>query len=172
MAVPDTGTRPSLSSVRPILLSIVLAVTASALLAVPAGAHAEIRDSGPERGGVAPVGLEELSMTFISLDPAGPLAVEVTDEAGTDVVAGEPQVSARDSVVTVPVEPLDPGDYTVRWRAMSDDGDGVSEGSFGFTAESADGGVGTWLVWAVALLIPAAIFLRPGRWRGRGRSVS
>lgn len=157
---------------RPILLSIAVAVGTSVLLAVPAGAHAEIRDSDPERGGVAPTGLDELSMTFISFDPEGPLAVEVTDESGDDVVAGELQVSARDSVVTVPLEPLEPGDYTVHWHAMSDDGDGVSEGSFGFTAESADGGVGTWLVWAVALLIPVAIFLRPGRRRGRGRPVS
>ncbi|MDZ7675786.1 MAG: copper resistance protein CopC [Acidimicrobiales bacterium] len=153
---------------RRILLAALTAVVLVVAMAPPAGAHAEIRESDPERDGIAATGLDELSMTFLALDPSSPITVEVIDETGNDVVAGEPEISARDSVVTVPLEPLEAGEYTVHWHAMSDDGDGLSEGSFAFAAESSGGGIGLWLVWIVALAIPAAVFLRPGRRRRAG----
>lgn len=143
---------------------LVLVVLASVLVpASPAGAHAEIRESDPARDGVAPTGTDELSMTFIAFDPDGPVSIHVHGPDGEDVVVGDAEVSRRDSVVTVPVEPLAEGVHTVEWSVLADDGDGQSTGSFQFTVESSPGGgIGIWLVWAVAIAIPAFVFLRPG----------
>lgn len=131
--------------------------------ASPVGAHAEIRESDPEIDGVAPTGTEELSMTFIAFDPEGPVIIDVHGPDGEELVVGDAQISARDSVVTVPVKPLAEGVHSVEWSVQSDDGDGQSTGSFQFTVEPPAGtGPGIWLVWAVALAIPAFVFLRPG----------
>ena len=156
---------------RRLLALVATVVVASTLLGAPAAdAHAEIRTSDPAIGGTVAAGLDEITMTFISLDPTEPIEVEVLDDAGTDRVDGAVDVSARDSVVTVPVDPLEVGPHTVRWSATSSDGDGVSEGAFDFTVEEASGGgFGVWLLWIVALGIPAAVFLRPGRRRSTSR---
>ncbi len=143
------------------LLMFTLLVVVAA--ASPAGAHAEIRESDPERDGVAPTGTEELSMTFIAFDPEGPVIIDVHGPDGEELVIGDAQISARDSVVTVPVKPLAEGVHSVEWSVQSDDGDGQSTGSFQFSVEPAAGtGPGIWLVWIVALAIPAFVFLRPG----------
>lgn len=141
------------------LLSAALVVASAA----PAGAHAEIREADPERDGVAPTGTEEISITFLAFDAEGPVSVDVHGPDGAHVTAGDPEVSARDSVVTVPVRPLEEGVHTVEWTVLSDDGDGESTGTYRFTVEPASGtGPGIWLVWAVAIGIPAFVFLRPG----------
>lgn len=145
------------------LVVFLVAVIAPLLVASPAGAHAEIRESDPARDGVAPTGTDEISMTFIAFDPEGPVTVDIHGPDGGHVQTGDVEVSARDSVVTVPVEPLEEGEYSVEWSALSDDGDGQSTGSFTFTVEPAAGtGPGIWLIWAVAIAVPAFVFLRPG----------
>ncbi len=132
----------------------------------PVGAHAEIRESDPMAGGSAPTGTDVISMTFITMDPDAPVEVSVTDAAGTDQTSGAPEVvetTALGSVVTVALNELTDGTYTVAWQATSTDGDGLSRDTFEFTVEPASGGgFGVWLLWIVALAIPAAIFLRPG----------
>ena len=145
------------------LLVVLMLVSTSLLFADPAGAHAEVRESDPARDGEAPTGTDEITMTFIAFDPTVPVDVEVRGADGTDHVAGEASISAIDSVVTVPLEPLDNGEYRVHWHAMSNDGDGLSEGDFAFTVEDPPGtGPGIWLIWGVAIAIPAFVFLRPG----------
>lgn len=142
-----------------LLLAVSLLVVSSA----PAGAHAEIRESDPRAGGVAPAGIEEISITFLAFDPDGPVIIDVHGPNGEHVVIGDAEVSARDSVVTVPVKPLEEGVHEVEWSVLADDGDGQSTGSYEFTVEPATGtGPGIWLVWAFALGIPAFVFLRPG----------
>ncbi len=52
----------------------------------------------------------------------------------------------------------------MNWTLAATDDD-PSVGQFSFTvtaAGSSGGGFGVYLLWAVALAIPAAIFLRPG----------
>ncbi len=145
---------------------VVVAITALSVLvlaSVPSGAHAEIRESDPPPGGVAPAGIEEISITFLAFDPEGPVIIDVHGPNGEHVVIGDADVSARDSVVTVPVKPLEEGVHEVEWSVMADDGDGRSTGTYEFTVEPAAGtGPGIWLVWAFALGIPAFVFLRPG----------
>ena len=151
-----------------LLLVAIAACLSVALGAAPAGAHVEVRESDPEAGGTVTEGLDSISMTLLAFDPEGPVDIEVTDPAGTDRTIGEPEVDARAATVTVETEPLAVGEHTVHWHALADDGDGESEGSFTFTVEEAPGGGwGIWLVWLVALAIPAAIFLRPGARRAR-----
>ena len=65
--------------------------------------------------------------------------------------------------VTVPVATLEAGEHRVTWSVLSADGDGTSEGTFVFqVVDNGGSGFGEWLLWIVALGIPAAIFLRPG----------
>lgn len=143
-----------------LLTAAILLVTVVA--ATPAAhAHAEIRESEPPAGGTAPTGTRELVLRFISLATDETVTVTVTGPDGADVVDGSPVVF-EDQTVEVPLRPLEEGEHRVEWTAVSSDGDGVTEGSFTFTAESAGGGLGVWFLWIVALAIPVAIFLRPG----------
>ena len=156
----------------PVALVVALVVATSALLlgSAPAGAHAELLESDPPAGGAVTEGVDSVEMTLLAFDPDEPVSIEVTDPAGTDVTTGEPQVDARSSTVEIEVEPLGVGQHIVHWHAMADDGDGLSEGTFTFEVEKAQGGGwGIWLVWLFALGVPAAIFLRPGGRRGTDR---
>jgi len=158
--------------VRRLLLIVTLPVLAVVATAAPAGAHAEIRESDPPAGGVAPTGTDELSMTFITMDTSEPVVVSVLDPDGNELVAGKVEVedeTALGTTVVVPVEPLKGGNHLVQWRALSSDGDGITTDTFEFTVEEPSGGsrFGVWFLWILALGIPAAIFLRPGARRKR-----
>ena len=153
-------------------------VVAMAILLVPsadpAGAHAEIREADPEVNGTAPTGQNEITITFITVDPEVPVEIEVLDPDGNDIVTGEPTVveeAPTGTTVAVAVEPLQEGTHLVSWQAMSTDGDGLSTGTYEFTAEDAGGGLGIWLLWAVALAVPALLLFGPAlrRRRNRGR---
>lgn len=148
------------------LVALVAWTTVALLGAPPAWAHVEVRESEPAAGGTVTEGHDTVTLSLLAFDPDGPVDVEVTDPAGEDVTVGEPEVDARTSTVSVRTEPLDVGEHRVHWHALSDDGDGGSEGTYAFTVEQAAGtGWGIWLVWIVAIAVPAAIFLRPGRRR-------
>lgn len=155
----------------PIPIGTVIAVLAALVVtatASTAGAHAELRDSEPAAGETVTEGVESIRLTVLAFDPEGSVSIEVTDASGEDVTAGDAVVDARASTVEVAVEPLEVGEHIVHWHAMADDGDGLSEGTFTFRVRKAQGGGwGIWLVWAFALGVPAAIFLRPGARRGR-----
>lgn len=149
-------------------IAVLFFVAGLVLAGPPASAHVEVRESEPGAGETVVEGIDEVSLTLLALDPEGPVDIEITDPAGDDVTIGEPDVDARTSTVTVATEPLEPGEHIVHWHAVSDDGDGESEGTFTFTVEEAGGtGWGIWLVWLFALGVPAAIFLRPGARRSR-----
>ena len=145
------------------VLAVFLLLILPIVGAEPVGAHAEIRESDPARDGVAPTGTDEITMTFLAFDAEGPVTVDVHGPDGAHIETGDIEVSARDSVVTVPVEPLEEGVHSVEWSVLADDGDGRTSGSFTFTVEPKAGtGPGIWLIWAVAIAIPAFVFLRPG----------
>jgi copper resistance protein C len=151
-------------ALRSLLIGLLLIVAT----APAAGAHVELLESEPVAGGTVRAGVTSVKLTLLALDPSGPVSIEVTDPAGIEQTVGEPEVDERTSVVSVATEPLQAGEHIVHWHALADDGDGESEGTFTFTVEEApDRGIGLWLVWIVALAIPAAIFLRPGARRSR-----
>lgn len=136
--------------------------------ATTAGAHAELIESEPAAGETVTVGVESVRLTVQGLDPEGPVSIDVTDASGDDVTVGEPEVDPAAPSVEVAVEPLEVGEHIVHWHVTSEDGDGLSEGSFTFRVREEQGrGWGIWLVWLFALGVPAAIFLRPGAPTGR-----
>jgi len=148
-----------------LLLMAVLVIGASAS---PAGAHVEVVDGDPGPDGEIMEGEEGIEITFAAIDAERPIEVEVTDAAGEDVTAGEPTLDERTGGARVPTEPLETGQHIVHWHAWADDGDGESEGTFRFEVTDAPGGGwGIWLVWIVALAVPAFVFLRPGAKRSR-----
>jgi methionine-rich copper-binding protein CopC len=58
--------------------------------------------------------------------------LKVTDDTGDDVTAGPPVRSADKLELKVPLKPLKPGDYHVKWRVVAEDGHGT-EGGYLFT---------------------------------------
>jgi methionine-rich copper-binding protein CopC len=150
---------------RPTVLALA-ALLAVGAHAAPAGAHAEVREADPPAGGTGPVGQDEVTITFITMDPDVPPEIDVLDPDGDSIVTGRATVAdtaPTGTTVAVPVEPLEEGLHLVTWRAMSSDGDGLSTGSFEFEAEErSSGSPGVWLLWALALAVPALILLRPG----------
>ena len=66
------------------------------------------------------------------LDPKGS-KLTVWSETGEQVDQGSSKVSLDDrAVIVVGLQPLSPGRYTVKWRAMADDDREVTQGSFTF----------------------------------------
>ncbi|HLI79025.1 MAG TPA: copper resistance CopC family protein [Candidatus Binataceae bacterium] len=66
-------------------------------------------------------------------DPAG-TSVRVLNRDG-DVVSGAGAASADHRSMTAPLKPLSPGQYFVKWRATSQDGDHTL-GAYSFTIKS------------------------------------
>ena len=61
-------------------------------------------------------------------------SLQVLDATGQNKAAGTPQVSADGHELSVPVAPLSPGDYTVKWRVVCIDTH-HTEGSYSFTVQ-------------------------------------
>jgi len=153
---------------RRLILALLLALALAVAGTGAAHAHVEVIEAEPAVDGEATAGQEGVEIRFAALDPGRPIEVEVTDAAGEDVTDGEPLVDERASTVEVPTRPLEVGQHIVHWHAWSDDGDGESEGTFRFeVVDAPGGGWGIWLVWGVALAVPAFVFLRPGARRRR-----
>jgi len=62
-------------------------------------------------------------------------SLQVLDAAGQDKAAGVPQVSADGQELSVPVAPLSPGEYTVKWRVVCIDTH-HTQGAYNFTVQS------------------------------------
>ena len=139
------------------------------------GAHVEPREADPPAGGTAAAGWDEVTITFISVDPEVLVEVEVEGPGGRSITTGDATVAettASGATVIVPVEPFEEGRHIVTSEAMSADGDGPSNGMFEFVAEErSTTGPSIWLLWIVALAIPAAIFLRPRHEAAAGRPI-
>ncbi len=59
-------------------------------------------------------------------------SLRVLNAAGEDQAAAKPKLSADGYELTVPVKPLSPGQYTVKWRVVSIDTH-HTQGSYTFT---------------------------------------
>ncbi len=118
------------------VLAAVFLATAGLLVATPASAHDELASSDPVADSTVAVLPAALTLTFSGdlLGDAGATQVQVTDAAGTSLVAGAPVVQAN--VVTQPLTSGATGAIMVLWRTASGDGHPVS-GQFGFTVAGA-----------------------------------
>ena len=103
---------------------IVLATSAVLVLsgAVSALGHAHLVRASPAEGGTVKSAPNEVTLKFNErLEPAFSSAV-IRDSAGNQVDRADAHVDTADrTVVRVSLPPLDPGIYTVEWRAMSSD---------------------------------------------------
>jgi methionine-rich copper-binding protein CopC len=124
----------SISFVRPLFAVVAALFLAAAMLLVapPAQAHDELLSADPAADTSVEAMPEALTLTFSGLISSEPAAteVQVTDAAGTSVVAGDPSV--QDNVVTQPLSPDATGDITVLWKVVSSDGHPIS-GEYSFT---------------------------------------
>jgi copper transport protein len=104
------------------------AVVAAALALAPSAlAHARLVRSDPADGAVLASGPGRVVLAFDdAVRPVG--GTTVIRNGGGSVLAGKPELGAGDRLVVLPLQRLGRGDYTVRWRVLSDDGhllDGV-----------------------------------------------
>ena len=104
----------------------IIVTAASAALSLSgvaaAFAHAHLVRATPAEGGTVKSAPNEVTLKFNEkLEPAFSSAV-IRDSAGKQVDRADAHVDTVDrTVVRVSLPPLDPGIYTVEWRAMSSD---------------------------------------------------
>jgi methionine-rich copper-binding protein CopC len=114
----------------------IIATAACAALSLPAVtaafAHAHLVRSTPAEGGTVNAAPSEVTLKFNErLEPAFSSAI-IRDAAGKQVDKADAHVDKADrTVVRVSLPALEPGVYTVEWRAMSSDTHKVN-GNFTF----------------------------------------
>ncbi len=113
-----------------------LAVVATMLVAVPAGAHADLVSTDPAGGSNLDAAPKAITLTFTEGVDVRADGIRLLDEQGDDVKTGSPtHPDGQAEIVEVSVPALDDGLYAVVWRGVSVDAHPVS-GTFTF-------GVGT-----------------------------
>jgi methionine-rich copper-binding protein CopC len=114
------------------IVTTTAAVVLSLSGAVAAFAHAHLVRATPAEGGTVKSPPNEVTLKFNEkLEPAFSLAV-VRDSTGKQVDKADAHVDKADrTIVRISLPPLDPGVYTVEWRAMSSDTHKVN-GNFTF----------------------------------------
>ncbi len=119
------------------LAAVFAAAMATLMLAGPdAFAHSFLDRSEPSAASVFEVPPTEVEAHFDNpLDPAGS-KLRVLNENGDEMSAGKAAVSADHQTLTLPLKPLAPGQYFVKWSALSADGDRAM-GAFSFTVRGA-----------------------------------
>src|SRR5213076_3554497 len=105
------------------------AALVTAAIAVPAAfAHAQLVSTDPGDGAVLARAPARATLVFDD-DVHVQGGTTVVANAGKKPVAGKPHASGR--TVVIPLRKLADGDYTVRWRVLSDDGH-TAQGVFAF----------------------------------------
>jgi copper resistance protein C len=100
-----------------------------------AWAHAYPTHQAPGAGSTVPLATKEIAIDFDDgLEPAFS-SIEVTDVAGKSVIAGKAVVDASNKKhMSVALNALQPGVYTVSWVAVASDGH-RTQGHYTFTAQ-------------------------------------
>lgn len=116
-------------------LRAVAAGLLSLALASTAVAHALLERADPRAGSKTRAAPTEVRLSFTErLEPAYSSA-RVTSASGDRVDRGDARIDAANATtLRVPLKPLAPGTYRVRWRVVSVDTH-VTEGDYTFTVE-------------------------------------
>jgi methionine-rich copper-binding protein CopC len=114
------------------VFKIILPTYLMFLTGVEAQAHAQLDHSDPPVGSTISQAPPALTLYFTeAIEPAFS-SVQLTDGGGRRMDNGKPRVDRADPrQVQVPLKPLPPGRYTVRWRAVAVDTHTI-EGNFSF----------------------------------------
>lgn len=111
-------------------------ITALLIAACPlAHAHAYPTHQSPSAGATVPTSQKEVAIDFDDgLEPAFS-SITVTDGQGKSVASGKAVVdTANRKHMSVGLDPLTPGVYTVAWVAVADDGH-RTQGHYTFTVK-------------------------------------
>lgn len=108
---------------------------AALLLAQSAFAHAHPKERTPDAGATVGADEKQVSIEFDdALEPAFS-SLKVTDATGKSVATGKSSVDANDKKhMTVALDALKPGVYTVSWVAVAVDGH-RTQGRYTFTVK-------------------------------------
>jgi methionine-rich copper-binding protein CopC len=103
---------------------------AGAIAAGPAWAHAKLQRSLPDHGAKVTEAPKTLTLSFSESVQLAALSVSTR---GKPVPVIIDRVAAAATTVTVPLPALAPGDYEVRWTALSPSDGHAAKGSLVFT---------------------------------------
>lgn len=94
--------------------------------------HAVLRASTPPPHGQLPAGASVLALHFSETVETDHTSVTLVDSQGLEIPAASKKVAGEPQLVNFTTAPLAPGAYTLRWDALSVDGD-ITRGSFPFS---------------------------------------
>jgi len=97
----------------------------------PATAHALVLESSPRADEVLTVSPQRIFLRFNSRIEKALSRITLTDPTGRAVPLPVAAPDPTPNQLVVPVPPLEPSQYLVRWKVLSADGH-VTEGAFGF----------------------------------------
>lgn len=98
----------------------------------PAAAHAFPTAERPAVGSTVTSSPPEVTITFDRPIEALFATIEVLDSGGKNHALGRPTLDASGRRLSVPLKPLQPGQYTVRWSVAAKDSH-RTKGSYVFT---------------------------------------
>src|SRR3954471_19020567 len=124
------------------MLAVAAALAAAAAGPPSASAHARLVSTTPDDRAVLASPPTQVTIRFDDAVRALGGTTVVANEDKRPVTAGEAR--ARGRVITIPLRKLRDGDYTVRWRVLSDDGHTI-EGVFAFAVGAGRAPPGTAL---------------------------
>jgi methionine-rich copper-binding protein CopC len=120
---------------------IALTFMACLIPALIAEAHAELAKAVPEPGSVVDSGINEIRLTFDDAIEEGS-SITLFAEGFQAVSGVRVQLDGADMFAAIPAA-LDPGQHTVQWAAVGDDGH-TTQGSYQFSVQ-AGSAPATWL---------------------------
>jgi copper transport protein len=119
-------------------LPALLAALLAALAASPAAsAHAKLVSTSPRDRAIVSAAPAQIRVLFDDVVTVGP-GNAIVRNGGGSALAGKPRVAADGRALILPVSKLPTGDYSVRWRVLSDDGH-LEQGVFAFRVGTAGG---------------------------------
>ncbi len=117
---------------RPALAAALLLVAAIPYAPRPAPGHALVLESSPRHNEVLTLSPARIFLRFNSRIEKGVSSLTVTGPAGRPIPLPVAAADRSPDRLAVPVPPLPPGRYLVRWKVLSADGH-VTEGALRFT---------------------------------------
>ena len=108
------------------MLVAVIAVVTLFAFAAPANAHDQVLSASPAEGESLEVAPAEVSIEFLGEIQDINLILNVTNQAGAEVTAGDVALNGRTITRTLASD-LPNGQYTVVWRVVSEDGHPISD---------------------------------------------
>ncbi len=116
-------------------LAIALVLPALMLAPRTASAHAFPASESPAAGSTIAVAPSEVVLVFNAPIESMFSKLQVTNSDSADVCADSPVLAKDHRRASVKLKPLVPGEYTVKWIAVSEDGH-RTQGSYVFTVSA------------------------------------